>query len=217
MIQHFVSMRGNRVYDWYQDLQHKRGVLTELFRFIEGQQLYHLSVNVLEGGTWQKRAVIRSGSSLADEYRIIPLDLSRVEGDTVWIRINPPRGFWKFDYTAMSYECRRDTHLTVLNPIRAEDEGGKDIRDALNAIDDQYHIQEMPKETSKLWFAVPPQRSETKRSLFLKTTGYYLIHTDTTYNEKTALLQKLFSTDTAGVEYALDEYLRLINTPAVSR
>lgn len=217
MIQHFISMRGNRVYDWYQDLQHKGPALTELFRFIEGQELYHLSVHVLEGGRWEKRAVIRSGSSLADEYRVIPLDLSGVEGDTVWIRINPPRGFWKFDYTAMSYECTRATHLQVLNPLRAEDEGGKDIRSALTEIDDQYHIQETSKETSKLWFSVPPQKSETERSLFLKTTGYYLIHTDTTYNEKTALLQKLFSADTAGVEYALDEYLRLVNTQAASR
>lgn len=217
MIEQLISLRGNRVYEWYQNLQRKGPELKELFQFIEGQELYHLKVNVLEGATWTPRAVIRSGSSLADEYRVIPLDLSNVQGDTLWIRLNPPRAFWKFDYAAISYEFERSPHVAELDPIRAEDEDGVDIRDVLKANDESYHVQEKPKETSKFWFSAPQQEPGTARSLFLKTSGYYIIHTDTTRAEQTVLLQKLFSTDSAGVEYALDEYLRQVKKTTVSR
>jgi hypothetical protein len=172
---------------------------------------------VLEETTWTPRGVIRSGSSLADEYRVIPLDLSHVQGDTLWIRLNPPRGFWKFDYAAVSYLCEPGPQFTELDPVRAENEEGADIRNVLKANDESYDIQEKPKETSKLWFGVPQQEPGTARSLFLKTSGYYIIHTDTTHGEYTALLQKLFSTDSAGVEYALDEYLRQVKEATVSR
>ena len=210
MIKHFISMRGNRVYDWYHSLQQKGPELKELFHFMEGQELYHLSVNVYEGTTWKRRAVIRSGSSLADEYRIIPLDLSNVQGDTLWIRMNPPRGFWKFDYAAISYQCEPDSQFTELAALRAENEDGIDLRGVLMANDESYDIQKRPNEASKLWFTVPQQEPGTERSLFLKTSGYYIIHTDTTHNENVPQLHKLFSSDSAGVEYALDEYLRQI-------
>lgn len=217
MIEHLIGLRGNRVYEWYRNLQRKGPELKELFQFIEGQELYHLKVNVLEGATWTPRALIRSGSSVADEYRVIPIDLSHVQGDTLWIRLIPPRAFWKFDYAAISYECERIPHVTEWNPLRAEDEGGVDIRGVLKANDENYHVQEKPKETSKIWFSVPQQAPGTERSLFLKSSGYYIIHTDTTRAEQTALLQKLFSTDSSGVEYALDEYLRWVNKPRASR
>ncbi len=149
--------------------------------------------------------------------RGVPLDLSRVQGDTLWIRLNLPRGFWKFDYAAISYQSEPDPQFTELDPTRAENEDGADIRSVLKANDESYHIQEKPKETSKLWFSVPQQEPGTARTLFLKTSGYYIIHTDTSHGEDTALLQKLFSTDNAGVEYALDEYLREVKKTTISR
>jgi len=38
------------------------------------------------------------------ETRSYDLDLSNVTGDTVFIKVNPPYGFWTMDYIALEYD-----------------------------------------------------------------------------------------------------------------
>ena len=161
--------------------------------------------------------MIRSGSSLADEDRIIPLDLTNVKGDMLMVRLNPPRGFWKFDYVAVSYEFDRALGAVELAAKRAEDENGGDLRDVLKGNDERYYVQQKHNAMAKIWFDVPQQAQGSSRDLFLKASGYYIIHTDTTRPPQTNVLRQLTAADNAAVEYALDEYVRWINTPITSR
>ena len=209
MIERFISLRGSSVPDWYAALEARGPVLEELRRIGEGQELYHLRVEVWEKNGWVTWGVIHSGSSLADEERVIPLDLRNAEtepGNAVRIRIRPPRGFWKFDGIRLAARELPVFRVTELDPVRGEDDGGAALLDLLRTEDENYYVQRKPMETLRLWFDVPPQPASTARSLFLKTAGYYLIFPDTGHAERTEVVRRLTETDSSAVRFALDEW-----------
>jgi hypothetical protein len=205
MIERFIGLRGNRLGEWYHELEHGGPALRDLRQLAEGEQLYYLRVEVLEPTGWVTRGTIHSGTSLADEDRVIPLDLRHVNSDTVWIRLRPPRGFWKFDRIALMGDQIAPPRVTALDPVRAVDDNDVDPSELLKERDERYYVQGRAMEALRLWFDVPPRPPSTERSLFLESSGYYLIRTDTTRAEQKAILAKLLETDSSAVRFALDE------------
>jgi hypothetical protein len=208
MIKKMLQLRGNKVDRWYEAVNQGGPELLELIQFIEREELYLLKVLVEEGEAWSQRGFISGGGPFITEDRAIPLDLSGVTGDTLTIRLNPPPGFWAIDYLAIDYGQSPAPEVKEVALTSAEDHNGNDISTLLSATDNSYQILPKVGDWAKMSFDAPPQSEGTKRSIFLKTSGYYEIHLAKDQPEQTALIQKLLTTPGMIAEYSMQEYLK---------
>lgn len=208
MIREMLQMRGDGVDAWYQGVNEQGPQLTELHRFNLQEELYFQRLWVQRGDEWVERGLISGGGPLIAEDRIVDLDVSDVPGETLKIRLNPPRGFWTLDYIAVEYETH-DAPLVMEVPISVgRDQTGADVTDLLAKPDERYYVMEQVGNWAAVEFRVPPPLEETQRSVFLKTTGYYEIQIDKTRPEEKELISRMLTTPGAIVSYAMDEYLK---------
>lgn len=208
MIREMLQLRGDKVDNWYKAVNNGEYELFELYKFIEREELYILGIQVQQGDSWVPSGFIPGSGPFVTEDRVIHLDLNKVEGDILKIRVNPPFGFWTIDYIGIEYGEYPAPIVDELSIDLAEDQYGKVISEFMNMRDDSY--QEMPELGD--WFNVsfnePAEQEGMKRSLFLKTTGYYELHLPKDKPEQTELIQKMHTTPGAIIEYAMDEYLK---------
>ncbi len=153
-----------------------------------------------------EQGFIAGGGPLVTEDRVIPLDLSKISGDKLVLRLEPPPGFWQIDYIAMDYEPSQQI-VGYEIPLRAAvDHTGKEITPFLNQADGIYHQMPEAKDWFKAEFAAPEQKHGLRRSIFLKTTGYYEIRLDKTQPERTELIRTLMDTPGKIVDYSNKRY-----------
>jgi hypothetical protein len=208
MIRKMLELRGDRVNQWYEAVNHGEAELAELVEFVERDELYTLKVYVEEGNEWVQREFIPGGGPFIYEDRVIPLDISGVLGDTLRIRLNPPMAFWAIDYIGVEYGNYPSPKVQEISLAAAEDQHGKDVSAILSEIDDQYQVLPEVGDWAKVNFEVPFQKEGTKRSIFLKSTGYYEIHLSKDQPEQTELIRTILATPGKIHEFALDEYLK---------
>jgi hypothetical protein len=207
MIKEMLDLRGNQVDAWYQEINAHGQEYKNLLYFMEREELYVLKLNVWENGAWTQRALINGGGPLITEDRVINVDVSHVEGDTVRIQLNPPIGYWKIDYLGVI-----DQEVPLAAPVEvaasfAEDHRGRDLTPMLAAVDNAYYVMPEVGDWAKLEFSVPPQASGTERSVYLKTTGYYELHLKKDRPQQTELMTELGLHPGRIVDYSLAQYL----------
>ena len=114
------------------------------------------------------------GGPVMAESRTIRLDLSRVAGDHVRIRLHPPMGFWMFNAFRLA-EGDVPVRPTVVPPVRAMDAAGKDVRASLMGEDQEYLTFATNDDHGFVDFPCPAQVAGTERSVFARTRGWYEI------------------------------------------
>jgi hypothetical protein len=208
MIREMLQLRGDKVDTWYEAVNRGGPELLELFQFIEREELYVLKLNVKEGDTWVQRGAIPGAGPLITEDKIVPLDLSGVSGDKLTLRLNPPMSFWTIDYLAVEYGGHPAAEMKEITLAQAHDQQNNDVTALLQTKDDRAYVMSQVGDWAKISFDVHPQQPGTKRTIFLKTFGYYEIHLDKQQPQKSELIRQLSATPGMIVEYALDEYLK---------
>jgi len=208
MIREMLQLRGDKVDAWYEGVNKGGPELDELMQFMEREELYVLKIYVKQGEKWVQRGFIPGGGPLINEDRVIYLDLSDVPGDKLLIQLNPPLGFWSIDYLGMEYGDYSPPAVTEVQLASAEDQHGKDISKILSSTDNNYLMLPAVGDWAKVTFEQPPQKKGTKRSIFLKTTGYYEIHISKDKPEQAQLIRDLLERPGMIVEYSMDEYLK---------
>jgi hypothetical protein len=212
MIKQMLEYRGNKVDNWYEDIDKKGKELMKLYQFVEREELFIMKANVFENNKWVARGTVSAGGPYIDEDRIVELNLENVTGDTLYIKLNPPYGYWKFDYAGVIYESNETAEITELSPVSALNEKGMDLRNTLLTVDGQYYSMPDTTCSAKLEFEVPAEKINIKRSLYLKTTGYYEIHLKKDKPEQTELIERIYNTPGLILELSLKEYTDRINT-----
>lgn len=212
MIKQMLEYRGNKVDKWYDDIDKKGVELAGLYQFVEREELFIMKANILENGKWITKGMISAGGPYIDEDRIVELNLENVTGDTLYIKLNPPYGYWKFDFAGIIYESNADAEITELSLRYAKNEKGTDLLDSLSAVDGHYYSMPDTTCSAKLEFEVPVMKDNMKRSLYLKTTGYYEIHLKKDKPEQTELIEKIYSTPGLILELSLKEYKNRIKS-----
>ncbi len=170
--------------------------------------LYGLKVHVQEGTSWNQRAVILGQGPLLNEDRSIEMDVSNVPGDKLRIRLNPPMGFWAIDSLGITYDEMEPVEPTEVKLGSTEDPTGKDVSELLRQADKQYQVLPEVGDWFKATFPAPVQKDGTKRTVFLKTSGYYEIHLSKDQPEQTGRIQAFMNTPGSIVQYAMEEYLK---------
>jgi hypothetical protein len=208
MIKEMLQMRGDKVDAWYESIDTGGSASQDLFNFNAREELYFLKYYIKEGDEWRMQGWIHGGGPLVTEDRAIPLDLSRVAGDNVTIRVNPPMGFWAIDYMALEFDDHPAAVVIEQRIEDARDQDGKEVADLMSTKDDRYQVMPRIGDWIEVEFEVPPRREGTKRTVFLQSHGYYEIHIDKNQPEQTALIAEIMATDGLIVEYSMDEYVK---------
>jgi len=132
--------------------------------------------------------------------------VSRVQGDQLRIRIQPPAGFWALNSFAVDYTADRPVSLEKIEPATAKDLQGKDVLPELAAIDDRYLAMPNIGDTADLTFHVPPQHAATDRTVFLHTRGYYKLHIAATAEPDMKTVQEIENVPGAAARYAAEQF-----------
>jgi hypothetical protein len=217
MIRHMLELRGEKVDDWYANVDARGVELLRLGGFILREELFVLKVKVREGDAWVERGYIAGSGPFMSEDRVCVLDVSSATGDSLQIRLDPPVGYWSLDHAAVTYTAPAAPELQYVSARRVTDQDGADVS-VLDEKDGRYHVMPETGQYLTAEFPVPEQRGGTERSVFLRTTGYYRLHLPEDTPEQTALIEDLMNTPGKIVTYGLEEYIRMLNpSEAMSR
>jgi hypothetical protein len=177
MIRELLQLRGAAVRDWYAAMDTSAVALDLLRRWNVREELYVLKLRVEEPGGWQVRGLLPGGGPFISEDRVVPLDVSRVQGDSLRIRIHPPSGFWALNSFGVSYDSVSPpfTVDTIL-PLTARTSDGRDVLGDLTRADDRYYAMPRTGDHGFVSFRAPPRRPGMPRTVFLHTRGYYRLH-----------------------------------------
>lgn len=106
---------------------------------------------------------------------VLQIDLSKVRGDQVRIKLTSGFHFWEIDYVAMDFGWGPLVRTYKLPLETAVDQDGRDIKELLRADDAQYYVQPKTGDKAALGFVAPVQPPNVERSLLLHAKGYYRI------------------------------------------
>ena len=216
MLKEMLVNRGNKVDEWYSNINSKGPELYKLYQFIEREELFIMKAHILEDGKWINRGSVSAGGPYMDEDRIVELNIENVTGDTLYVKLNPPFGYWKIDYAGVIYDSSVPDKITELPVSYAADEKGNDLKVSLSDIDGNYYSMPYLSSSAMIEFEVPPQDKNVKRSLFLKTTGYYEIHLKKDKPEQAELIERVYNTPGLIIELSLKEYIKKLKTRGYS-
>jgi hypothetical protein len=203
MIRAMLELRGTAVDDWYAHLDSVPAAADSIRAWAVREELYGLLLQVEEPGGWRVRGILPgSGPFLAAE-RVVPLDLSKVEGDSLRIRIRPPRGFWALNYFAIDYSADHPLAVETIAPRSASDDA---ILAAVTAADTLYHAMPNTGDRAMLEFPAPPTPRGKERTIVLHSRGWYRLHLRPAGPPDTAMVRRVLEEPGAAVEYSTSQY-----------
>jgi hypothetical protein len=133
------------------------------------EDLYTLRIWVEEPSGWQVRGILAGGGTTA---RVVPLDISHVQGDRLRIRVQPPAGFWAIDSFAVDYTASQPVQVSRIAPASARTQAGRSVARELRSADGVYYRAERG-ESAEIAFPAPAEKPGMSRTLILASKGYY--------------------------------------------
>ena len=126
-------------------------------------------------GQWEKVDYFHLPGASAFRQAVLPLDLTRVPGDVVRLRLEFGFHFWEIDYVALDSSLDQPVQQTTLRPVSAITQTGADQTVALTDDDDHYYEQPGIGDEARIVFEAPPLLPGYERSLVLRAKGHYEI------------------------------------------
>jgi hypothetical protein len=168
--------------------------------------LYHLRIDVGQPDGWQTRGVLPGGGPFIAEDRVVPLDLSEVEGDSVRLRIRPPRGFWALNSFALDFGEETPVKVDTLRPSSARDDRWGDVLSAIAGSDDRYWVMPYTGDHGHVTFPAPAAVTGSERTVLLYTRGYYRLHLPIGGDPDTATLRRIAEVPDAPAQFAAEQF-----------
>lgn len=188
MLAEFVAAHGRGTQAWYDSLEAAPLRARELEATLAREAF--LDVSVWTGDRWVPQGLVWEAGAEIVKRQVLPLDLSRVQGDTVRIRLESVPSFWLLDQVSLDYSPERAVTVAELRAERAMSHDGQDVRDLLATADGRSYAME-PGESAELRFKVPPTSSGKSRTYLARSTGWYRLHTPEVEAPNAALLQRV--------------------------
>jgi len=176
MIKKMVELRGRDVGKFYTAVNHSQSVRNKLTAWEVREQLYQLKVYVEEPTGWEVRGILPGTGPFICKDRILPLDVSHVQGNQLRIRIHPPAGFWALNSFAVDYTPDQRVTMQKLKPATAQDQQGNNVLPDLANVDGRYLAMPNIGDTTDITFLAPPRKDGSERAVFLHSRGYYKLH-----------------------------------------
>lgn len=192
-----LDLRGSAVTQWYAAVDGYPEARTLLEAWNLREELFVLKVEVEEPSGWVVRGLLEGGGPVAPETRAVPLDLTSARGDSLRVRLRPPRGFWYLDAISIAYQAGARARVETLLPLAAIDRTRGSVAATLRAADTSYYDMPVVGDSATLRFAAPPQVAGMRQTVFLHTRGYYRLHLPGTGPPDPVTLQAITDTPDA--------------------
>ncbi|MCO6476039.1 MAG: hypothetical protein J5I94_05420, partial [Phaeodactylibacter sp.] len=137
------------------------------------EQEFPLSIYLNTQNGWELVEHLPTVGPLAARDFAIPIDLNKVSGDQVELRLQTGFFFWEIDYAAMDFTDPQAMDISRLQTTLAVDQDGVDRRAELAADDEHYFAQPEPGMVAELRFPTVPVPEGKEQSVFLHAKGYY--------------------------------------------
>jgi hypothetical protein len=174
---------------------------------VQREETWLLNVWVREDAGWSAQEVVVGGGPYMSELQSVPIDLTRVSGLHVEVRLHPPLGFWRIDFVALAGTAGAAVVTHELHPVGRALHNGTAARPLLHAEDGEYLVLSTIGERVSLEFAAPPPPpSGYVRTVFSKTAGYYTVHTAGPGPRHAAQLDSIWLVPGFAVQFAEREY-----------
>ena len=190
LMQEFIAAHGRETQAWYDSLKTRPGLARSLGSLMAGEGF--LGVSVWADGQWQPQGYFWEVGPEILKRQVFGLDLSRVEGDSLRIRVESAPSFWLIDHVALDTSSRSGLEVHEVRANSARTPAGTDIRDLLRASDGRQFIMETG-EGAELTFRVPPTPAGRARSYLIRSSGWYRIHGDETAEPDIGTLAQVYS------------------------
>lgn len=191
MIKAMLELRGRNLEAWYASIDHNQTGANALHAWTLREELYALKLYVEEPTGWELRGILPGGGPFIAEDRVVLLDVSRVPGRQLRIRVRPPAGFWALNSFVVDYSSDKALSVENVPPLEALDEGGRDVLSELLAADDSYYAMPVTGNYAYVSFSAPERRPGMKRTVFLHSRGYYRLHLTGRGEPNIAMLQEI--------------------------
>ncbi len=188
MLVEFVRAHGSATQAWYDSLDAQPEKVRQLGTMMAREAF--LGVYVWASGRWEHQGVIWEAGPEVVKRQVHTLDLSRVEGEIVRVRLESAPSFWLIDQVALDYSSVRPVTVYGLDPESALDESGRNVQDLISTADDLYYVMERG-DQAELRFRVPVVPEGKARSYLVRSTGWYRVHTPEVGEPDLALLGRL--------------------------
>jgi hypothetical protein len=217
MIRAMLELRGREVGAWYELIDGSPAARDLLFAWNLREELYTLKLRVEEPSGWELRGLLPGGGPFIAEDRVVPLDVSRVQGDRLRISVQPPAGFWALNSFAVDYGRNQSLVVDTVAAIEARDQNGRDVLSEIRSADDRYYT--MPQTGDKGYVVFPAQdpRQGMERTVFLHARGYYRLHLSEEGEPDVLTLQRLAEEPGYTAAFAASEYAKWRVADARSR
>ncbi|MBC6607867.1 hypothetical protein H8B13_13655 [Hymenobacter sp. BT188] len=133
-----------------------------------------LKISVKTANGWQLIDNITTVGPLASRDLVIPFKLpAGLNSHPLQVKIETGFMFWELDYAAVDFTPNQPVRLEKSPPITARDEIGRDQREALSKVDDDYLRQLQPGTEVTLTYRATQPAAGQRSTAFLHTRGYY--------------------------------------------
>jgi len=190
MMQAFIAAHGRATQAWYDSLNAAPKLARRMFAKLAREAF--LSVSVRIAGRWQRQGAVWEAGPEIVKRQVVPLDLSRVRGKTVRIRLESVPNFWLVDHVALDLSRPRPFKVTRLSPMTALDQRGQDVRGLLAPVDGRFFSMETG-DFAEVHYLVPKLPAGRARTFVLRSTGYYRIHSPEVGKPDVALLNRVLT------------------------
>lgn len=176
MLKKMTELRGQEAGAFLQAIDRDPAVVQAVHAWGEREETYRLRVEIEEPTGWQVRGSIPGGGPYLAEDRAVTLDVSKVPGDQLRIRLRPPVGFWALNSFALAADTGEAVVVKKATMQSARTWDGKDVRAAMATVDDEYYSMPELSDRAEVVFPAPPRQAGLDRSVFLHTRGWYQLH-----------------------------------------
>ncbi|HJR16014.1 MAG TPA: hypothetical protein VJ808_04105 [Gemmatimonadales bacterium] len=173
LIQELVAAHGEGAQAWYDSLATHPPMARKLGAMLAEEAF--LGVSVWSEGRWQHQGYIWEAGPEIAKRQVFPLDLSKVAGDSIRVRLESAPSFWLIDHVALDASAPIAYEAHEIFADSAIDANGIDLRDRLRATDASYFVMENG-AAAEMQFRVPAVPAGIARSYFVRSHGWYRIH-----------------------------------------
>jgi hypothetical protein len=209
MMSRFVRLHGTATETWYDSVAADRQLVQRIGGMMTREVF--LSVAVKVDGRWEPQDVVREAGPEVAKQQVVPLDLSRVKGDTVSVRLESAPSLWLVDRVAIDYSPAEQFTAREITPRRAVDRSGLDVLHLLKAVDAREYVMERG-DAAILTFVVPPVPRDRRRSYVLVSRGWYRLHVPATAEPQFALLERVLAEPLAASRLITGDLRRALAT-----
>lgn len=137
------------------------------------EQNIPLSVFLKTKNGWELIDRINTVGPMAFRDMAVPIDLRRVIGEEVTVKLETGFMFWEVDYAGIDFTEDLPLDINYINPDEAIDGNNVIVTKRLSAADQNYFVQPNIGDEVIVNFKINDPKPDSNRTFFLKNRGYY--------------------------------------------